>query len=204
MIKHCFACKRVKPIAGFWRDASRHDGLSPKCVDCCVSRYRAAAAASRRAERVPTLIARELRKAGLKRCPGCKEVKALSSFYSSGHSNSGRASHCIVCAGLLWRARPSVERQRSYQKRRRKLRDKHLMRRFGVTLEWYEKKLRKQGGRCAICGDPPRGRGLAVDHDHRSGKVRGLLCTRCNPAAGYVRDSPQIARKLAAYLELHS
>lgn len=70
-------------------------------------------------------------------------------------------------------------------------RDQHLRRRFGITLKDYERLLDMQDGVCAICGEPETvvGRGgvvlpLAVDHDHATGRVRGLLCLRCNRALG--------------------
>lgn len=60
--------------------------------------------------------------------------------------------------------------------KRREHRDKRL------TDAEYDALLTYQGGRCAICGNPPKARRLHVDHDHRTGKVRGLLCFRCNRA----------------------
>lgn len=53
---------------------------------------------------------------------------------------------------------------------------------LGLSLEEYDALLAAQGGGCAICGNPPKTRRLDVDHDHRTGKVRGLLCHRCNRA----------------------
>lgn len=53
---------------------------------------------------------------------------------------------------------------------------------LGVTDEEYARMLAAQGGGCAICGAKPKTRRLHVDHDHASGKVRGLLCHRCNRA----------------------
>ena len=53
---------------------------------------------------------------------------------------------------------------------------------LGVTDDEYARLLAAQGGGCAICGNPPKTRRLDVDHDHRTGKVRGLLCHRCNRA----------------------
>lgn len=74
--------------------------------------------------------------------------------------------------------------------------------RLGVGDAEYEVMLLEQGGVCAICGNPPKegGRRLHVDHDHRTGKVRGLLCFRCN------RFLPSFAtaewlRRAAAYVE---
>jgi Recombination endonuclease VII len=53
---------------------------------------------------------------------------------------------------------------------------------LGVTDDEYQRLLTFQGGVCAICGNPPKNRRLSVDHNHRTGKVRGLLCFRCNRA----------------------
>lgn len=55
-------------------------------------------------------------------------------------------------------------------------------RQLGVTDDEYERLLAAQGGGCAICGSTPKTRRLHVDHDHRTGRVRGLLCMRCNRA----------------------
>jgi hypothetical protein len=54
--------------------------------------------------------------------------------------------------------------------------------RTGLSVEEYDAMLKAQGGGCAICGNPPKTRRLDVDHDHKTGKVRGLLCHRCNRA----------------------
>lgn len=76
--------------------------------------------------------------------------------------------------------------------------------RYGITWEQYEDLLLKQGFACAICRSVrPGGRGkrLHVDHDHGTGKVRGLLCWRCNSVIGRMNDSPTLLRCAAAYLE---
>ena len=73
---------------------------------------------------------------------------------------------------------------------------------LGVTLEDYQRLLTAQGGVCAICGRPPRegGRRLDVDHDHRTGAVRGLLDHRCNRGLGYFGDDPRRLEAAARYL----
>ena len=60
---------------------------------------------------------------------------------------------------------------------------------------------RSQGNCCAICGAKPKGRRLAVDHDHKTGKVRGLLCMFCNTGLGKFRDDPKLLKKAIGYLE---
>ena len=79
---------------------------------------------------------------------------------------------------------------------------------YGMTLEQYEEMNRAQGGRCQTCGRVPEGdkaRGrLHVDHCHGTGKIRGLLCYRCNLAIGHMLDDPELALKIASYLKEHA
>lgn len=79
---------------------------------------------------------------------------------------------------------------------------------YGLTEADYVAMLAKQGGLCAICRKPQSVRRqnktpdrLAIDHDHATGKVRGLLCHNCNHALGKMRDDPSLLRAAIAYLE---
>jgi hypothetical protein len=83
-----------------------------------------------------------------------------------------------------------------------------LRSKYGITLEQYNIMLENQGGVCAICGDPPtiihageKVSPLSVDHCHKTGKVRGLLCHPCNMALGLFKDNKDRLRAAAAYLE---
>lgn len=102
------------------------------------------------------------------------------------------------------------------QSKPEKFRRYDLKNKFKITPEWYEEQLQKQGGVCAICGRPETGidnfhgkvRRLAVDHDHKCcpgnrscGKcVRGLLCSKCNPALAVVESVGDWGTKALAYL----
>jgi len=80
---------------------------------------------------------------------------------------------------------------------------KNIKRYFGITPEDYELIYNNQEGCCAICkkhSSTFRIR-LAVDHDHDTGEVRGLLCDRCNRGIGMLKDSPEICRQAAQYIE---
>ena len=98
------------------------------------------------------------------------------------------------------------EYQRAYRRRpdvKLRERDSYLRRKYGITLEEYDALLAKQGGVCAICGRAPRDDiSLHVDHDHATGKVRGLLCFRCNNAVGDLEDDPNILRRAAVYVDV--
>jgi len=81
------------------------------------------------------------------------------------------------------------------------------MRRFGISLETFNNLLADQGGGCAICGKTEglkvgdRQLRLALDHDHRTGAVRGILCNGCNNGLGRFKDDPELLRRAATYLE---
>lgn len=83
---------------------------------------------------------------------------------------------------------------------------KHALRKLGITPQDYLDMYQAQGGRCAICGtDKPKKNGeivaWSVDHDHTTGRVRGLLCHGCNLALGGFKDSTHLLMKAVGYLQ---
>lgn len=89
------------------------------------------------------------------------------------------------------------------KKNKDKRRQYELNKRYGITLEQYNEMLVKQDSKCLGCGihQSELKTRLAVDHDHKTGKIRGLLCANnCNVALGLLKDSPQILDNLASYL----
>lgn len=94
------------------------------------------------------------------------------------------------------------EKDRQWQKKNGR---KATLKRHGITEDDYEIKLNSQNGCCAICGGEPGGRWgtFHVDHDHITGKVRGLLCDSCNLGIGKFYDNPALMRKAAEYLDLY-
>lgn len=79
-------------------------------------------------------------------------------------------------------------------------RERNLWICYRLTVPEYEKILSFQGGVCAGCSLPPRGIRLAVDHCHKTGRIRGLLCWLCNRSIGLLRDRVMTARNLGKYL----
>lgn len=107
---------------------------------------------------------------------------------------------------LAYRERMKAE-GREYG-RRRHAEGRAYKKRHGVTREIYEQMFLAQGGVCAICKEPEttvqrtgKVQRLSVDHCHATGKVRGLLCSWCNPALGGARDSIRILRAMIDYLK---
>lgn len=92
--------------------------------------------------------------------------------------------------------------QRNYYRGRLRMkRSRDLERLYGISIEDYESMLTSQNGVCAICQQScPTGYNLSVDHDHQTGRVRGLLCVNCNSALGKFQDDPDLLVKAASYL----
>ena len=81
----------------------------------------------------------------------------------------------------------------------------HLKRRYGISEDLFQFLVDQQGNKCAICGKPePTRPVLSVDHNHRTGKVRGLLCSKCNLGLGYFQDNPTTLDKASEYLRTRS
>jgi len=97
--------------------------------------------------------------------------------------------------------------QRWRQRDPRKYWNAQLKHKFGITADQYDDMLARQDGKCAICGKPEtdtirwgKTARLAVDHDHLTGVVRGLLCRRCNQGIGKFEDDPDMLQAAADYL----
>ncbi len=94
-----------------------------------------------------------------------------------------------------------------YEKHKLKFKERNMKNWYGISLDEYNNLLEKQKGLCAICGKPERAKRngilkrLAVDHDHKTGKVRKLLCTSCNTAIGKVNEDISILTNMIEYLK---
>jgi hypothetical protein len=87
------------------------------------------------------------------------------------------------------------QRDRAHEQRRR-------LRKYGLTQDEYDELLRSQGNRCAGCGtDKPGAKGWCIDHCHRSGRVRAILCNPCNTVLGLIDEDPEVLRALARLAE---
>lgn len=93
---------------------------------------------------------------------------------------------------------------REYNKRNPDSKKSQRLKKYGITLSEYNEMLEKQSGECAICGeDGSVGKWgkLYVDHDHKTGKVRGLLCSKCNFAIGQFNDDYNLLLRAISYLK---
>lgn len=118
-----------------------------------------------------------------KRCPDCGIEKPRTGFYRDRSNLDGLAGYCKTCQ----RDQKRVWQLNNPEKHAEAGRRISLRRKFGLTVADYEEILQEQKGVCKICGKPcATGNRLAVDHNHDTGQVRGLLCYRCNTHLGWL------------------
>ena len=85
-------------------------------------------------------------------------------------------------------------------KKYQSIRQRYLLLKYGITLEQYSVMLAEQEGKCALCLNFPKKNKLAVDHNHLTGRNRGLLCVRCNVILGQVEQNPELFHRMFQYL----
>jgi hypothetical protein len=137
-----------------------------------------------------------------KYCPACTEYKLFPAFAKNKARRDGIDAYCRACKQKHYKDSYTLEKSRSYR----------LKTRFNLTLFECDKMFTQQGGLCAICHQPETAmdntgkkiRALAVDHDHKTGAVRQLLCHSCNYLLGYVKDNAELLQSASAYLKKHA
>lgn len=138
----------------------------------------------------------------MKTCTKCQTTKPLSEFFHDRRKAEGRMARCRSCRRddrRAWRIRNPDHDKRRYWANPQGERERHLVRKYGVSLAEYDRMLAAQDGKCAVCGKTQQ-RAFDVDHDHATGIVRGLLCTSCNRMIGHAGDSEDNLRRAADYL----
>lgn len=177
-MKKCTTCKTEKPLEDFYKDKNQKDGREIYCKEC------------RKRARIVNYDIRQqyylnnkdsiLQK---KKQDYIKNKKAYLDKNKKYYNNNTNTIH-------NW-----------YQEYR-------LKRFFNITLDEYNSILQKQNMVCAICKQPETSKyktgtvkKLSVDHDHNTGKIRGLLCNKCNRGLGYFKDNIDIFKNIILYLE---
>lgn len=185
--KRCRNCEETQPVAEYYLNKTSADGYASVCKSC----YRIKSRENYYANREK--IIERVRVWCLEHPDRVRELR--------------RATQAKRRA-----ADPDAARAREREWRRRnptpyRLQDRRqLLKQYGLTIETYNALAEAQGGKCAICEGPPCGRKgesgarFHVDHCHETGRVRGLLCHRCNTALGSFRDDRELLRRALAYL----
>ena len=153
-------------------------------------------------------------------CTGCNTTKEITEFVKDKYDKSGYTYKCKICrreASYKWnRANPDKVKETNLKNRQKRKefysspegiissRKSHLKRIYGLTLEEFNEKLKSQNNVCAICDNyntRDKHGVMAVDHNHITNKIRGLLCFKCNSALGNFNDNKELLIKAIKYLE---
>lgn len=177
--KCCPDCGESEPASDFWRSQQSNDGLAFYCKACFGKRNGASYRKRRTGLGKQTRAYRSLPRppAGMKYCPRCAEIKDVGEFGKNQANKPGLTDYCKPCHNRVMREQ-RIGRNGS-------TRNFHLVRRYGVTEAEVDAMIERQGGRCLICRV---GAAEHVDHDHRTGAVRGVLCFNCNGGLGQFKD----------------
>ncbi len=127
----------------------------------------------------------------MKTCTKCNKRKLLTEFYKDAQKSSGFRPDCKSCVNLKSKAwsRANPEKRRSIMR-------KYI---YGISEKEYQKLFKQQKGVCKICKRRDSRR-LGVDHSHKTGKIRGLLCQKCNAGLGMFLDSVRTLKSAIKYL----
>ena len=190
----CNHCKQQKPASEFNRNKNTRSGYHGYCRSCGKA-FNAARLSRNRAHNTanPTNIIS-------KKCNKCKQIKASDEFFKDISSRNGLTKCCKSCDS----------ERRKMERKAHPGRHKYsaIKSRYGLTRAEYDTMLQKQNGVCAICScvDTTVVNGgqclLSVDHDHETGKIRGLLCHKCNTGIGMLA-TPENCIRAAQYLKAH-
>lgn len=171
--KWCRRCDSVKALDTFGPHRGTRDGRQTYCRTCFADIYR-----PRRTQAGFTVRPAQVPD-GHKYCRRCDQSKPTSEWLVRAATTDGYSFRCADCM-------------------RRYVRDTHLASTYGLTDDDVAKLLARQDGRCAIC---LTAEAIHIDHNHATGRIRGMLCFRCNAALGQLGDDPSVVRRAADYLE---
>lgn len=181
-VMQCLECNQT-----FVRSASDiKRGRTSFCSIMCSRQYK-----HRMAENHANKVAR----LGRKQCKLCHKTRKLIYFPKSKSSLTGYYSYCYDCKRGI--NRQQDEKRKLSASRKEWSRKAYLKRTYGMTSTEYDSLKKAQNGGCAICASVVK---LAVDHDHKTGKIRGLLCHNCNRGLGMFYDNTSSLREAIKYL----
>lgn len=201
--KACSKCKKIKPLSDFYKNPRMKLGVTSACKECTREETRITAANQQdKADKVTG-----------KSCRDCKVFKPLDDFHRSRTCKFGRESVCSACQNAKTAERHAKLKNDPEYRQKMKVKDRTQgLQRYGLTDSSYQVMYDSQKGLCAICNKPECARqnksislrSLCVDHDHKTGKVRQLLCSQCNHGLGNFKEDIAVLLAAADYLKRHS
>lgn len=139
----------------------------------------------------------------MKLCNTCKTVKPLSEFGLQRGRPRHQCKECKRQESREWYAK-NIDKKKALSRAYKYIKkDQDLRKGYGISLADYNKMLVEQSGCCKICQTPrdKLKRDLCVDHNHVTGKVRGLLCDTCNRSLGLLKDNLTVLQSAVKYLQ---
>jgi len=196
--KACPKCLELKLVTEFYKAKHGRKGRNSYCKMC----FNACGRKCRQVKRIKTLSPRDIKLQKLKAsanhnkkaCSKCLTLKPLTKFSKCKKAKDGHKTWCKMCDQAYCRGEGKAAIRAA------------VLKKYGLTLETFEEMLASQNHSCQICkSKTPGGSGnFHVDHDHETGVVRGLLCSKCNVALGLFQDDPETLRQAANYLKPHN
>ncbi len=175
--KICTKCKETKTLDNFWKSNGKSKIY---CKSCCMLSNRQTYA--KRKTKIDEIL--KLNQDS-KVCTRCGEIKPINNFLRDVSNKTGKANICKSC------------RKNTYLKTL-----------YKIDVIQYNKMLEEQDYKCAICKEPETSkdrtgniRNLAVDHCHRTGKVRRLLCSKCNTTLGKYKEDIRLFQNFINYIK---
>jgi hypothetical protein len=155
----------------------------------------------------------------MKKCTKCGGQKPLSEFSKKHSTKDGLQSHCKTCCAsnyANWLTKNPNKKQNitaralqwnanNKEKRKIIVQQNNYKKRYGLTAQQKQAMIEDQGGKCAICqSDLQTTHNVCVDHCHKTNKVRGILCRKCNLGIGHLNDSIDILKSAQKYIKKYS
>lgn len=185
MAKVCPVCGESKTTGAFSRDDTQPDGKRVVCRSC-----------GKRAKRVEYPELPEDDVPISKTCGACGLEKSHTEFHRTGRCPGGSGALAPYCRPCTY-AKHKAWRERNKLKQYNANKVNYYKTMYGLSLSELAELRERSAGMCSICGLTDK---LVVDHDHATGKVRGLLCHNCNLGLGNFRDNVDILREAIEYL----
>lgn len=160
--KYCPSCEKDRPVSDFWKHKNRIDGLQSTCKECHYYKYNV------NKDKIKA-------RAATKRCENSLKGKIRVKAYRKSK-----------------RGKESQKRGQLKYRLSGKAKNRQLKKLYNLSLDEYMEICKKQNGVCYICGRPSDGQALCVDHNHKTGVVRGLLCNGCNLRLGWYEKNREV------------
>lgn len=189
----------IKAADGLYEEATRiqASAIGGKKAQKVLELKRQAGRQLLRARRLAVLRPRPV----YKTCAKCHRRRKQCLFYQAAVGLNEVMAVCKKCEAVARVAWEKANPEKDSALRKRRDNHNHLQANFGLTVEQFEQLCEKGGSPCQICKRPERQkRRISLDHDHATGRLRGILCSKCNTLLGYADDDPSLLESAASYL----